>query len=806
MKRKKVSQLLKIILPFALVLLFILNSGHLSQENETMRDVIVGDPIIASGNVADDVDKVTIVMKGDDIKNKHNVIVKYGNEWKFRGLTSTRTFKLDEKLKLKLKVYTDTYRERGFIFYRYIPYPRIDGESIQLFKNGEQIDFPYSYNHIRYEYEDNKFIELDYRAKDHKFLKIDIINVEWRFIQKMDNTTIKNVTIHNKKYKTQFDTSQLGGGKYIIEVYGDKLIDSYEFNIIPANIEELSINRVNDIYGTPVTAVVTINNPENEEKSSNLNLFLDGSLYQTKSFSLPQNSFTNIEFTLNDISVGTHKIKVGTLEKTIGVKPVPNLHVLPVTKDIGIGLFLNLAGTSNSPDNTKVNLIIKKQNSEDTFAQKTATIKNGRFSASFDTAGADETVYTVTAKTPDGLSDSIQVTFIKLYSKFEITDLSLSDSSVILGTPITATATLKNNGNIEGSAELAIKVDNIEKETKRITIKPNSIRQVSFTIEEGIGMHEVSIEGFGKTKTFEVKPTPNLILDSISDDIHIGDKLTISGTTNMPDGRSILITANTDSAQLIPQTTVTGNGRFSATFETTGAKQGIYKVNSKTTDGTSSDLISVYLYKISPEISISLGLSQKEIVTGQKERVIVTLTNTAGTPITKTLNLKLDGNQIDTRTVTVGDIEIVEFTIENPAVGTHLVDVNGYQTQFTVLPIQGKSEIGFQLRADRTIINNGEESILTLSATNIITKPPMEAQFILTIPAGVQVTSTELIASGGGQYSTTYTLKPGDSKYISARIQGKEEGNFVMKGRLVYHFGDISDKHDEIQMVEITVN
>ena len=123
----------------------------------------------------------------------------------------------------------------------------------------------------------------------------------------------------------------------------------------------------------------------------------------------------------------------------------------------------------------------------------------------------------------------------------------------------------------------------------------------------------------------------------------------------------------------------------------------------------------------------------------------------------------------------------------------------------TVVPIQSKGEIGFQLRADRTTINKGEESILTLSATNIITKPSMTAQFILTIPAGVQVTSTDLVESGGGQYSTTYTIEPGDARYISARIQGKEKGKFIVEGRVIYHFGDVSDRHDETQVVEITV-
>lgn len=803
------SLVFQLILIFLLFNLIVFSSGCISKESK-INNIIAGDPLIVSGDVNKNIDEVIIVMKGDDIKNKTNVITEKGKSKKtvFKGIK--RRFNVGNGNTLIGKFHTSYpyYHPRPPSLDRFFligPEKKIQSTRVSLLKDNRN-----THNVILDGNNKKKLGYAVYGAKSDEFYffsyLIDTIEVNWWFTEEMDHAISKEINVENREYKTEFDTTQFGGGKYIIEVYANKLIDTYEVNIIPANIEELTINRINDIFGTPISPVVTINNPDNEKKSSKINLYLDGSFYQSKSISMSPNSYTNVEFTLDDLPVGTHRIKVGTLEKTIEIKPVPDLALRPVVGEIGIGQTLDIEGTSNLPDNTKVSLIMRKGDGENLFDQKTAIIKGGKFSSSFDTSGAEETVYTITATTSEGLSDSVKVTFIKLLSKFEITDLSLSYSSVIVGSPITATATVKNNGNIAGSADLTVKVDGIKKESKSVSVEPNKIQQVSFTIDEDIGVHEVSIDGSAKRKNFEVKPKPNLILDSILNDIHIGDELMVSGITNIQDSVSILITTKTDSAQLTPQTTVTSDGRFSAIFNTAGAKQGIYRINARTTDGTSSDLISVYLYEILPDISISLGLSQKEIVTGQKEKVIVTVTNPTGTPITRVLNLKMDGKQIESKTLTVEDIEIAEFTIDNPSVGIHLIDVNGYQTQFTVLPVHSKSEIGFQLRADRTTINQGEESILTLSATNIITKPQITAQFILTIPAGVQVTSTELVASGGGQYSTIYTIEPGETKYISARILGNENGKFMIEGRLIYHFGDVLDKHDEIQRVEVTIN
>lgn len=790
-------------------------------DNTTSIDVILGEPLVLSGKFTDYEGNVTIVLKGDNLNENVNATIlrkdfRYSSNdikhnWEspqvyigsFRiyryDTRGSRRYAIDRQMCGKAEC-SDLYQVSNYHYIsNYIENVGLECDRTISFSSFDFMNAALGYGRKDTPPYENFLIECNLG-----FLW-DEFNIKYWLNTLIENAKFKEVKSENGEYETQFDTSELKEGIYFIEIYADKFRNKYQINIIPPNIEELSVNRINEVFGTPVNVIVVVRNPENEDKLSKLYLFVDGILYKSKSLSISPNSFSNVIFTIDELPVGTHKIKVGTLEKIIEIKPVPNLALQPVTGEIGIGRTLNIEGTSNLPDNTKVNLIMKKGDGEDILTQKTATINSGRFGVSFDTEGAEETIYTVFAKTQDGLSDSIKVTFIRLLSKFEITDLSLSHSSVIVGTPITATATVKNNGNIAGSAELTLKVDGIKKESRSVTVEPNRINQISFTINEGIGVHETSIDGLAITKNFEVKSTPNLILDYLSNDIRIGDKLIISGTTNMPDGVSILITAKTESAQLTPQTTVTNKGKFSTTFNTADAKQGIYKINAKTTDGTSSDIISVYIYEIPPELSISVGLSQKQIVTGQSEKVIVTMTNPGGTQITKVLQLLLDGEFKERKTLTINDIEIVEFILDNPSVGTHLVDVNGYQTQFIVLPVLTKSEIGFQLRTDRTTIKNGESSILTLSATNIITKTPMTAQLILTIPAGVSVTSTELIASGSGQYSTTFTIQPGDTKFISATIQGNENGNFIIEGRLVYHFGDISEKHDETQRVEIRI-
>lgn len=95
-----------------------------------------------------------------------------------------------------------------------------------------------------------------------------------------------------------------------------------------------------------------------------------------------------------------------------------------------------------------------------------------------------------------------------------------------------------------------------------------------------------------------------------------------------------------------------------------------------------------------------------------------------------------------------------------------------------------------ELYGTKTDVDLGEDIVLKLSAVNLITKPVMTGQLILTPPSGMSVTSSGFVVSGAGQYTTTYTLDPGSVKDIEVRIQTNQIGNFIVKGRIVYYFGD----------------
>lgn len=94
------------------------------------------------------------------------------------------------------------------------------------------------------------------------------------------------------------------------------------------------------------------------------------------------------------------------------------------------------------------------------------------------------------------------------------------------------------------------------------------------------------------------------------------------------------------------------------------------------------------------------------------------------------------------------------------------------------------------LHGEKTDVVLGEDVLLKLSAVNLITKPPMTVQVILYPPSGMSVTSSEFVKSGAGIYTTTYSLNRGEGRDIEVRIKTNQVGDFNVKGRIVYYFGD----------------
>ncbi len=94
------------------------------------------------------------------------------------------------------------------------------------------------------------------------------------------------------------------------------------------------------------------------------------------------------------------------------------------------------------------------------------------------------------------------------------------------------------------------------------------------------------------------------------------------------------------------------------------------------------------------------------------------------------------------------------------------------------------------LHGEKTRVVSGEDILLKLSAVNLITKPVMHVQVIIIPPSGMSVSSSEFVQSGAGQYTTTYELDPGQGRDIEVRIETNQPGDFNVKGRVVYYFGE----------------
>lgn len=94
------------------------------------------------------------------------------------------------------------------------------------------------------------------------------------------------------------------------------------------------------------------------------------------------------------------------------------------------------------------------------------------------------------------------------------------------------------------------------------------------------------------------------------------------------------------------------------------------------------------------------------------------------------------------------------------------------------------------LHGEKTQVVSGEDILLKLSAVNIITKPVMHVQVIIIPPSGMSVSSSAFVQSGAGQYTTTYELEPGQGRDIEVRIETNQPGDFNVKGRVIYYFGE----------------
>lgn len=112
-------------------------------------------------------------------------------------------------------------------------------------------------------------------------------------------------------------------------------------------------------------------------------------------------------------------------------------------------------------------------------------------------------------------------------------------------------------------------------------------------------------------------------------------------------------------------------------------------------------------------------------------------------------------------------------------------------------------KVDLSLRGNKTKISTDESGIVQFSATNLIGNEDLTIQLILETDAGLSVSSSRFVDSGGGQYTSTFVLGPGESEGIRINIEADTPGQHTLTGRAAYYFGDNTN---DIQTESATID
>ena len=567
------------------------------------------------------------------------------------------------------------------------------------------------------------------------------------------------------------------------------------------------------LEGNEVSGTVSLANTESTELVRQYDVWLDGQRVERLQVEIPALSAEVIHFELGQAEVGSHVIQVGGHEATYEVKALPWLRVQPSYSTgehfIAIGDPLVITGsTSLQSGDVQIVLGLADQQS-----QKTVEIDRGYFKAEFDTAGLEEGVYSVSARTtwrlmeggdPQQLTASTPVSLERIFADIGAVEGSMmvDPQKVIPGEAAKISVQLKNSGRISGTAHVQLLVDGEERTSREVQVEPGpgqfQIVDFEFTpLTTDVGQRRITLMGL--SRSLLVLPQPVLLLDHLPD-LRRGQQLNVSGTTNLGDSAIVLIRVK-GPFETAGKANVAG-GRFETTFETqqwpaggiyTIIVEGVQYATSGARDSASFQFSLGY-----PHESITVEVAPREVFRGETVRVLTTIENLQDVTRTIELECSVDGQQYQQRTVQVAANGIITATFEVSASsnGLHTVAVNGRQTTFFVtepiliMPEVDTSELLIHLHSSRTRVNMGDSVVVTLSALSKLThNQQLRVQVSLEVPSGWQITGSQHGWSTGPLTSYDRTLNPGDKVEASIFILPSQTGVYTLSGRVTYLLG-----------------
>lgn len=102
---------------------------------------------------------------------------------------------------------------------------------------------------------------------------------------------------------------------------------------------------------------------------------------------------------------------------------------------------------------------------------------------------------------------------------------------------------------------------------------------------------------------------------------------------------------------------------------------------------------------------------------------------------------------------------------------------------------------------EKTDVYLGEDIITKLSIVNLVSNPKMNAQIIILPPSGMSVTSAEFTKTSAGQFAANFEIDPDEGgRNIEIILRPNQVGEFDVKGRVVYYFGEDKDNMQDYSL------
>jgi len=271
-------------------------------------------------------------------------------------------------------------------------------------------------------------------------------------------------------------------------------------------------------------------------------------------------------------------------------------------------------------------------------------------------------------------------------AEFQLSPLEVSPSKVATGDTAVVKMDVTNVGEAEGIYTATLIIDGVPAETKDMTIPPGTTEKVTFTVvKEVVDVYTVEIGGLGGT-LHVVKPAEfQLSSLVVPREVVLGDEVTLTvdvGNVGGLEGRYVC-TLLIDGAKVQTKAlTLTGEASDTVSFTFTAEELGTHQM-------AVGDLIQPIKVLKPAEFKLdSLVMSSHETVAGSSVTVTVDIANIGEAEGGYTVTLKLNGEEVESREVTLagGETETVRFTVAKDTVGIYDIEVNGLVGTLAVSP------------------------------------------------------------------------------------------------------------------------